>query len=235
MTDFREGPPGTSGCLSGGGALAEDTNEFGGCWFLVGALYVLALLVPIGQAIYWLYSGSRISMSLIDVAGWLYLFGGGEEATWLHSPGSWIGLHQVLDSLHVSILILAFAIVLMVTIESAEKEALEKAREQKRAAGRKAWEEWQQKVEEQEKLQEKMRQLELLAEKEKAARAARRAKDKAKLAKALLRLRAKNPRNYTLAEIYAKARLPFSRHGITKAEIEQAVETQQPGQSETNE
>ena len=74
----------------------------------VGGCIVAALGIPAWQAYEWLRDGIWHPVSLIDVLQVLASFFAAAGTTpsdfqsWLHSPGTWLGLHKLLSVLHPS-------------------------------------------------------------------------------------------------------------------------------------
>ena len=192
---------------------------------------LLAVLIPVGQATYWLYAGVWIPLSLIDLGIVLSNLFGAAQGTWFHSPETWLGLHLLLDQIHISLVLGGLTLAIGIAEDRAEARQQEAERAVVIEARRKQREEDEEKAREKAmekaKRDEEIRKLELKLENEKKIREAKLAADTARLAKALLELRGVSDRDYTLAEIYKKAKLAQSSRRIRKSDIERiALELQ---------
>lgn len=85
-------------------------------------LLLLALLIPVGQATYWLYAGAWIPLSVIDLGMVLCNLVGKAQGTWFHGPDTWLGLHYLLGGIHVSFLLLALALAIGIAEDRVEAD-----------------------------------------------------------------------------------------------------------------
>ncbi|MCG8053863.1 MAG: hypothetical protein JAZ15_21965 [Candidatus Thiodiazotropha endolucinida] len=74
-------------------------------------LFLLGFLIPIGQVVYFLWSGKWFPISVLTPFEYF-------EFTWVSSPNSWYGIHMVLTYVPLSLSLIAIGVLVGYIIES---------------------------------------------------------------------------------------------------------------------